>query len=1044
MIRRDEIVPADYVFRNKRITESRKDIEMAELEKDMTNRELGKQLHTCRICGETGEFDTYLAREMMQGSKEEFVYFVCEHCQCLQIAEVPENIGDYYGSGYYSFQVPESPNVEFDTPITHMMKVLDVGCGAGAWLVKKAFDGWGNLYGCDPFLEHDRHYGSRVSIRNCSIHEVEGDGTFDVIRMSDSFEHMTDPLEVLKSARRLLKPGGTLYMTIPTYPNVAFEHFGPHWYQLDAPRHIFLHSRQSLEWLSKESGLAISGVRYNSNNNQIIRSYFYQHGISYFEQTPELVRTCFNNEDINSLQAQSESWNEEERGDHMKVYWQKNEAFAKGNTNKVIYQRFSPKDRGLHFPYPPVYRQPDTDYICFTDNATVTSNYWDVRVVENLEEADLEVYLKAYAVRWELGAEQIQMGPLSEAFSSENVVNVLSFDEMPLVHFDLEKFVPTADKNGKYVYRKNPVYQKGKYNGRPFVLTIGVPVSNQIDTIDRCLSHIKPLLQRLDAELLVIDTGSTDGTVEVCKSYGARVISHPWCDNMSAVRNEGIYHARGEWYMSIDDDEWFEDVEDIIKFFSQGTYRHYNCATYIQRNYMDSEGKVYEDFHTPRMARITPELHFEGRIHDALDINGNVKSYMLKSYAHHYGFVHDRKEKVQEKFMRNASILLYDIYEYPENLRYLFQLANEYRIIQDKVVAVKLFAQIIALSMVAGNTRRGKLSVVELLTCLYDTDDRRLFRWSQHLENLFPLNVVEQAALAWCKECMAFHMGKSAEQVLEYYHQYRDLLEKYHNDSGIGQWGVFHGLAMVEHDAYIMEADAIAFCSYLKLKEEEKALEILPRVSLETVSNRRIAVLIGGLIAGEEVFNALIRKITALQWEEWSEEILDAFVTNLVKDYVYNQQLERLSILLSKISVSAIISWVEQQYRKNQNTVAGKRLLQYAMEYIPDYSSVQVLCLCAFVLKEAYVKRREEEGGKEILYRYIEMMGAFVARYYSPELITDPFCYAVAPDMRAIYMMSVVLSNGKASHENVAILKVALEIFPSFHEEIRNILMSLE
>ncbi len=298
---------------------------LAESKKDETNRMSGRKPHKCRICGAEGNFETYLVREMMQGTKDEFVYFVCDKCQCLQIADIPENLEDYYGSDYYSFQLPENPDVEFPTPVTHNEKILDVGCGAGIWLFHMAMNGWGNLYGCDPFLERARHYGDRVTIRKCSIHEMEGEGTFDYIRMSDSFEHMTDPLEVLKSVCRLLKPEGELQISIPSYPNIAFDRYGTHWYQLDAPRHIFLHSRKSLEVLSKASGLAISEIIYDSNNDQFVRSFLYQRGIPYFEQKDELVRQYFSDYELRKLQEEAEEWNKKGRGDHMEVRWTKAE-----------------------------------------------------------------------------------------------------------------------------------------------------------------------------------------------------------------------------------------------------------------------------------------------------------------------------------------------------------------------------------------------------------------------------------------------------------------------------------------------------------------------------------------------------------------------------------------------------------------------------------------------------------------------------------------------------------------------------------------------
>lgn len=293
------------------------------LVKDETQRDLGRKPHTCRICGAKGDFKTYLSREMMQGKRDEFEYFECDECNCLQITEVPDNLGDYYGEGYYSYAMQEDPDRKYKTPVTRTDKLLDVGCGTGAWLVGMADSGCSNLYGCDPFIERDIHYGDRVHIRKCTIHEVEGDGTFKVVRMGDSFEHMTDPLEALMSARRLITDDGIVEMSIPTYPNIAFEVFGPHWYQLDAPRHIFLHSRKSIEYLAGKSGLEVVQFKYDSNNAQMLRSFFYMHGVTFNAITGELIKRFFKDEQIRDFDAKSAECNENGYGDHMIVYFRK-------------------------------------------------------------------------------------------------------------------------------------------------------------------------------------------------------------------------------------------------------------------------------------------------------------------------------------------------------------------------------------------------------------------------------------------------------------------------------------------------------------------------------------------------------------------------------------------------------------------------------------------------------------------------------------------------------------------------------------------------
>lgn len=294
---------------------------MRALVKDLTNRNLGKRLHKCRICGAEGMFDSYLVREMLQGSREEFEYFTCLECNCLQIAEIPADLGQYYGKDYHSYAQEELPDFHYKEPVERTDRILDVGCGSGTWLFGKALSGYGNLFGCDPFLDRDLHYGDRVHIRKCSIHEITEDASFDEIRMGDAFEHMTDPLETLQSVARLLKPGAVLVMDIPVFPNIAFDMFGAHWFQIDAPRHIFLHSRKSLQYLEKMSGLKIIKMEYNADYLQILSSYFYSMGVPFYEQTSEMIFRCFTEEDIRSMAKTTLNCNQTGYSDHARVYW---------------------------------------------------------------------------------------------------------------------------------------------------------------------------------------------------------------------------------------------------------------------------------------------------------------------------------------------------------------------------------------------------------------------------------------------------------------------------------------------------------------------------------------------------------------------------------------------------------------------------------------------------------------------------------------------------------------------------------------------------
>ncbi len=281
----------------------------------------GKKMDVCRVCGWSGEAERYEAREMMIGKKDTFVYFRCPQCDCLQIVEIPDNLGDYYGKGYYSFREPNTEAKKVDKVQTE--RILDVGCGAGLFLCALAEGGYINLTGCDPFAEKDLFYENGVRIYKKTIHEM--DGEFDVIYLNDSFEHVTDPHEVMESIYRLLAPNGVARIRLPVFPNIAFDMFGTNWYQLDAPRHIFLHSKKSMVSLAEQHRLRIVKKQWDSNNSQIIRSFLYTKDVLFWEQTPEIISKYFDQNAINQIDLMAQSVNEQEYGDHAVFFLVKND-----------------------------------------------------------------------------------------------------------------------------------------------------------------------------------------------------------------------------------------------------------------------------------------------------------------------------------------------------------------------------------------------------------------------------------------------------------------------------------------------------------------------------------------------------------------------------------------------------------------------------------------------------------------------------------------------------------------------------------------------
>lgn len=205
-------------------------------------------------------------------------------------------------------------------------------------------------------------------------------------------------------------------------------------------------------------------------------------------------------------------------------------------------------------------------------------------------------------------------------------------------------------------------------------LSISLLASKQIHSVRKCLNSLVPILMQIPSELIVVDTSEDDCIRELALQYTPHVIPFHWCNDFSKARNAGIQVAQGEWFMFIDDDEWFEDPSEIIEFFSSGEYLQYNCARYIVRNYLNWVGTNYIDAHLNRMIRMTSETKFKNPIHEYLSPL-REPSKTFSAFAHHYGYA----GKIQiTKPKRNIPLIKKELKEHKPTVHNYTQLAQEY------------------------------------------------------------------------------------------------------------------------------------------------------------------------------------------------------------------------------------------------------------------------------------------------------------------------------------------------------------------------------
>ena len=327
-------------------------------------------------------------------------------------------------------------------------------------------------------------------------------------------------------------------------------------------------------------------------------------------------------------------------------------------------------------------------------------------------------------------------------------------------------------------------------------LSLCMIVRDNESTIGQALESIRPWVD----EIIVVDTGSQDRTIEICRQNGAQIFEFPWCDDFSAARNESLKQARGEWIFWMDSDDTITpDCGQALRALADGPHEP-NTLGYIMQVHCpgfsdDGELEVTAVDHV-KLIRNRPDLRFEGRIHEQLlpairRANGDVA--WTDIFVRHSGSDHSTIGW-QRKLDRDLRILHRELLDAPQHPFVLFNLGMTYADAKQFEAAIGYLHQCLEVSTPDESHLRKAFSLLVSSLSQAERHDEAWQRCQQGL-NLYP----DDKELLFRAALLLHHFGKLPEAEQTYLKILHESTERYFRSlvQGIDGFKARHNLAIV-------------------------------------------------------------------------------------------------------------------------------------------------------------------------------------------------------------------------------------------------------
>lgn len=259
-------------------------------------------------------------------------------------------------------------------------------------------------------------------------------------------------------------------------------------------------------------------------------------------------------------------------------------------------------------------------------------------------------------------------------------------------------------------------------------------VKNEENNIIKSINSIKTYCD----EVIVVDTGSTDETVNKARTCGAQVHFFNWCEDFSAARNYALSLVRGDWIIFLDADEYYEGAVSLREYIELIAARKPNTdAIMVNRLANSIDGKL--DGQEVRIFRNTEEIRYQGIIHETLCKKNGALNIVC---AEDINLVHTgyNENIIASKLNRNLHLLKKSVSIYGELPFHYYYLAECYFGLQDYEQALRYINKALSESVKYPGKAVSYYHILleSMRQCSYPLDEQE--KVAKKAAGMFPIN----------------------------------------------------------------------------------------------------------------------------------------------------------------------------------------------------------------------------------------------------------------------------------------------------------------